>query len=385
MLNSVDPNQPAPGTLRMEDQEVGNGISIPQTPVPGANPMDTTAMSALKGSKMEADAMKAATTSSGGKSGGGIGKAVGSIGGTLLGGPIGGMVGGFLGDIFGGLFSEGGPVNYANGGQAMNPDNTYGPGQTIEPSGQSPLNPPTRDNSPYMLGYLTGALHQRDFNGTPETLEQAAHMIKQMMSGQQGTATPPEQGFAQGGMPQQSANPAMQPPNPMQSSPQPQLPPQPQMLPRQGFMQPNMGMQRLATGGPPLQPGEPFMGEGEVNGPGGPQDDAIPAKLSDGEYVMSAPAVAFFGVEKMDQMNEKGKQGFMQSQAQVQANQGAPPGGVPQGTGVPAGGPPGMPPGAPPMPPGGGGAMAPMPPMPTMQAKGGPAIRRTRNSGFFGI
>jgi hypothetical protein len=125
-------------------------------------------------------------------------------------------------------------------------------------------------------------------------------------------------------------------------------------------------------GKPPLQPGQPFVGEGEVKGPGGPTDDAIPAKLSNGEYVMSAPAVAFFGVDKMDKMNMQGKEGFMRSKMQVDANQAPAPGMAPNAS--PAQG----------MPPQGQGAMAPpqMPPM--QQAQGGAAITRTRNSGFMG-
>lgn len=72
---------------------------------------------------------------------------------------------------------------------------------------------------------------------------------------------------------------------------------------------------------PPLAPGQQFQGDGSVKGPGGPQDDAIPAKLSNGEFVMSAPATQFFGVDKLNKMNEQGKQGFMQAVQQVQQNQ----------------------------------------------------------------
>lgn len=383
-LTSVNPNQPTATPVPIPDDEVGNGVKIPQTAIPGANPLDTQAMSSMKGSQMEAQAATEAAKSSK-SSGGGIGGILGSVG-------------GIVGKIFGGLFNQGGYVGMADGGM------TYGDQQFIEP----PAGPPQTDpNAPgnmdqiYGLGYAVGALHQRDFGGTPETLEQAAQAISQMLGGQQQFAGG---GNVQQPMPQQqSANPAMQPPNPMQSMPQPQLPPQPQMpqqasgmgAQKQGFMQPNMGMPPMqmneggtselfmpphitgmATGGPPLEPGQPFMGEGEVNGPGGPMEDAIPAKLSDGEYVMSAPAVAFFGVEKMDKMNEQGKQGFMQSQAQVQANQagGAPPM-APNGAeaGMPAGQPPMMQ---------GAGMMPQMPPM--QHAKGGPAMTRSRGSGFMG-
>jgi hypothetical protein len=72
--------------------------------------------------------------------------------------------------------------------------------------------------------------------------------------------------------------------------------------------------QGFATGGT-------FEGEGEVKGPGGPTDDAIPAKLSNGEFVMSAAATQFFGVDKLAKMNDQGKQGFMQRMGEVDANQ----------------------------------------------------------------
>jgi hypothetical protein len=39
----------------------------------------------------------------------------------------------------------------------------------------------------------------------------------------------------------------------------------------------------------------PYEAGGEVSGPGGPKDDAINAKLSDGEFVMTAKAVENFG------------------------------------------------------------------------------------------
>jgi hypothetical protein len=190
----------------------------------------------------------------------------------------------------------------------------------------------------------------------------------------------------------------------MQSQPQPQLPAAPMPAPQQGFMPNNImpaqgsskqqprpgGMmgrpQGYAAGGPPmLQPGQPFMGEGEVNGPGNATSDSIPAKLSDGEYVMSAAATAFFGVDKMDKMNEQGKQGFMQSKAQVDMNQmGAPP----PGQSPSAGGAPPMSPGpqgGAAMPPQGmAGLMGPPPQMPMGQAKGGPAVTRSRGSGYMG-
>lgn len=98
------------------------------------------------------------------------------------------------------------------------------------------------------------------------------------------------------------------------------------------------GPQMPPQGQPPLQPGQTFQGDGSVKGPGTGQSDSIPAKLSNGEFVMSQPAVSFFGVDKLVKMNEQGKQGFMQAVGQVAQNQqqqpanGAPPQGVsPQG------------------------------------------------------
>ena len=45
---------------------------------------------------------------------------------------------------------------------------------------------------------------------------------------------------------------------------------------------------------------------GEVDGPGGPKDDLIPAMLSDGEYVMPIGAVKYFGLDKLEKMRMKG-------------------------------------------------------------------------------
>ncbi len=126
------------------------------------------------------------------KSGGGILGAIGSVVGSIFGGPIGGAVGGAAGSALGGLFNQGGPVyGYAEGGMGLNPDGTYGSAQTLEPG---PANP--QMNNAIGLGYLIGALHQQDFAGTPETLQQAAEQIKQMMSGN------PEMnmGMAEGGL-----------------------------------------------------------------------------------------------------------------------------------------------------------------------------------------
>jgi len=161
---------------------------------------------------------------------------------------------------------------------------------------------------------------------------------------------------------------------------------------QQGFA-PGGYMQKLAVGGPPIEQGAPmqappgdqqqgnpplqlgqtFQGDGSVKGPGGPTDDAIPAKLSNGEFVFSQPAVQFFGVDKLTKMNEQGKQGFMQAINQVQQNQQQPPGGQP-----PMGPPQGQPAPQSMMPPQGASQQPPM-----MQSKGG--ITMKQNNGFMGM
>jgi len=45
---------------------------------------------------------------------------------------------------------------------------------------------------------------------------------------------------------------------------------------------------------------------GEVDGPGGPRDDAVPAMLSRGEFVLNEGAVKHFGLAKLTKMNEVG-------------------------------------------------------------------------------
>jgi hypothetical protein len=45
---------------------------------------------------------------------------------------------------------------------------------------------------------------------------------------------------------------------------------------------------------------------GEIDGPGGPEDDAIPAWLSDGEFVLNADAVQHFGLDRLEKMNQVG-------------------------------------------------------------------------------
>lgn len=134
----------------------------------------------------------------------------------------------------------------------------------------------------------------------------------------------------------------------------------------------------FAEGGAPLQPGQEFQGDGSVKGPGGPTEDAIPAKLSNGEFVMSAAATKFFGVDKLVQMNEKGKAGFMQALGAVDQNQQQPPSGAPGQM---------SPQGAPQMPQQNSPAPVMMqaqqsPPQPGM-AKGGPTYNP--NKGYCGL
>lgn len=51
-----------------------------------------------------------------------------------------------------------------------------------------------------------------------------------------------------------------------------------------------------------------FADGGEVDGPGGPRDDRVPAMLSDGEFVLNEGAVKHFGLAKLKKMNEMGLQ-----------------------------------------------------------------------------
>ena len=55
-----------------------------------------------------------------------------------------------------------------------------------------------------------------------------------------------------------------------------------------------------------VTPGSNGVSGGEVDGPGGPQDDEVPALLSDGEFVMNAEAVQHFGLDRLNKMNQKG-------------------------------------------------------------------------------
>jgi hypothetical protein len=63
---------------------------------------------------------------------------------------------------------------------------------------------------------------------------------------------------------------------------------------------------RLAEGGP-------------VEGPGGPKDDLINAKLSDGEFVMPAEVVEFYGLDRLHKMLAKAKEGLNEIKPAPQA------------------------------------------------------------------
>lgn len=65
-----------------------------------------------------------------------------------------------------------------------------------------------------------------------------------------------------------------------------------------------------------------FMAEGgeAIDGPGGPKDDAIPARLSDGEYVIPAEVVRRKGTEFFDKLVDK-TQGEVQAKREEQAQQ----------------------------------------------------------------
>jgi hypothetical protein len=56
---------------------------------------------------------------------------------------------------------------------------------------------------------------------------------------------------------------------------------------------------------PEMEGPEVAQGAGPVSGPGGPKDDVIPAKLSDGEYIIPAEVVARKGTEFFDNLIAK--------------------------------------------------------------------------------
>lgn len=339
-------------------------------------------------------------------------------GGGCAGGIFGGIAKG-IGAIFS-FLSEGGPVGMATGGQV------------------SPEKPNVDPRVAAVEGYLTGALHQRDYGGTPDTLAAAAqqvrdHLARMCSGGPVGMAGGGQLPLASGGdatnpqgnldpsqlaqqtisqalginqvapaavqqspqiakpaavqtntSPQTASTAAQQVPDqqaqapvdpgsasaPQQGNPQTPgcnpnglqacaPPPQVQYLSK-AFEAGNtcsptgaasggpidrsakscvpdrgasscMGrakggyMEKFAdggeSGGAPLKPGQDFQGDGSVKGPGGPTDDLIPAKLSNGEFVMSSAATQYWGVDKLAKMNDQGKQGFMQRVQQVDSNQ----------------------------------------------------------------
>lgn len=67
------------------------------------------------------------------------------------------------------------------------------------------------------------------------------------------------------------------------------------------------GMSRYANGGT-VTPGSHARRGGEVDGPGGPKDDLIPAMLSDGEFVLPIGTVKKYGLAKLEKMRQEGLQ-----------------------------------------------------------------------------
>lgn len=68
-----------------------------------------------------------------------------------------------------------------------------------------------------------------------------------------------------------------------------------------------VGQSAMKAGGAALMSmfadgGEVHKGSGRVRGIGGPVDDMIDAKLSDGEYVLPADTVKHIGIKKLDKL-----------------------------------------------------------------------------------
>jgi hypothetical protein len=55
-----------------------------------------------------------------------------------------------------------------------------------------------------------------------------------------------------------------------------------------------------------VTPGSTSRRGGEVDGPGGPKDDRVPALLSDGEFVMPIGTVKKFGLDRLEKMRQAG-------------------------------------------------------------------------------
>ena len=67
--------------------------------------------------------------------------------------------------------------------------------------------------------------------------------------------------------------------------------------------------------------GTMFADGGEVQGPGGPKDDAIPARLSDGEYIVPAEVVRKKGTDFFDKLKEKAQKELAEEEQQQAAQQ----------------------------------------------------------------
>jgi hypothetical protein len=62
----------------------------------------------------------------------------------------------------------------------------------------------------------------------------------------------------------------------------------------------------LFKDGGKVTPGSTSRRGGEVDGPGGPKDDRVPALLSDGEFVLPVGAVKKFGLDRLEKMRQAG-------------------------------------------------------------------------------
>jgi hypothetical protein len=73
-----------------------------------------------------------------------------------------------------------------------------------------------------------------------------------------------------------------------------------------------------AAGGGAFNPAIAALAEGgEVVGPGGPRSDAIPAAMSDGEYVIPADVVHRKGTEHFDKLIQKTQAELAEKQQQA--------------------------------------------------------------------
>jgi hypothetical protein len=78
-----------------------------------------------------------------------------------------------------------------------------------------------------------------------------------------------------------------------------------------GFAGKDGGSVRAANGGA-IPTNNTYTPDGEIVGPGGPRDDGIQARLSDGEFIVPEHTVRYFGTKKLNQMlqesEEKGRE-----------------------------------------------------------------------------